>query len=88
MTDMNKINYEALEEVTGGAVRTVHNDNTNYANVRHDPGLDGMIAGKVYNRTKLITTGKKVKKDGYVWYEVYLEGGSDYAWIAGSLIGY
>lgn len=88
MTEMNKLNVESLEEVTGGAVRTVHNSSVNYANVRREPGLDGPIAGKVYNGTKLITTGKKSKKDGYVWYEVTLEGGSDYAWIAGSLIGY
>ena len=27
-------------------------------------------------------------KDGYVWYEITLENGSDNAWIAGSLIGY
>ena len=26
MTEMNKINVEALENVTGGAIRTVHND--------------------------------------------------------------
>lgn len=85
---MNKINFEALEDVTGGAIRTVHNDSVNYANIRKEPGLNDRIAGKVYNGTKLFTTGKKVKKDGYIWYEVYLEGGRDYVWIAGSLIGY
>ena len=88
MTDMNKINFEALENVTGGATVTVHNDSVNYANLRHEPGLNGKIAAKVKNGTRLITTGYKVKKDGYVWYEVCLESGSDYAWIAGSLIGF
>ena len=33
-------------------------------------------------------TSEKAPKDGYVWYEITLENGSDNAWIAGSLIGY
>lgn len=88
MTDMNKINESVLENVTGGARRTVHNDARDYANIRHEPGLNGRIAAQVPNGTVLITTGDTVRKDGYIWYEVHLENGSDYAWIAGSLIGY
>ena len=38
MTDMNKINDEALEEVTGGARRRVSNDSCSYAYVRSGPG--------------------------------------------------
>ena len=88
MTEMNKISFEALEEITGGKIVTVANDAVNYANVRHTPGLNGKVAAKVYNGTKLRTTGLKVTKDGYVWYEVTLLDGSDNAWIAGSLIGF
>ena len=88
MTEMSKISFEALEEITGGKIVTVANDVVNYANIRHTPGLNGKIAAKVYNGTKLRTTGLKVKKDGYVWYEVTLIDGSDNAWIAGSLIGF
>ena len=88
MTGMNKISFEALEEITGGKIVTVANDAVNYANIRHTPGLNGKVAAKVYNGTKLRTTGLKVKKDGYVWYEVTLLDGSDNAWIAGSLIGF
>ena len=88
MTGMNKISFEALEEITGGKIVTVANDAVNYANIRHTPGLNGKVAAKVYNGTKLRTTGLKVKKDGYVWYEVTLIDGSDNAWIAGSLIGF
>ena len=88
MTGMTKISFEALEEITGGKIVTVANDAVNYANVRHTPGLNGKVAAKVYNGTKLRTTGNKVKKDGYVWYEVTLLDGSDNAWIAGSLIGF
>ena len=88
MTEMSKISFEALEEITGGKIVTVANDAVNYANIRHTPGLNGKVAAKVYNGTKLRTTGLKVKKDGYVWYEVTLTDGSDNAWIAGSLIGF
>ena len=88
MTEMSKISFEALEEITGGKIVTVANDSENYANIRHTPGLNGKVAAKVYNGTKLRTTSLKVKKDGYVWYEVTLIDGSDNAWIAGSLIGF
>ena len=88
MTEMNKISFEALEEITGGKIVTVANDAVNYANIRHTPGLNGKVAAKVYNGTNLRTTGLKVTKDGYVWYEVTLLDGSDNAWIAGSLIGF
>ena len=49
MTDMNKINDEALENVTGGARRTVSNDSSSYSWVRSGPGKhDGnFIAGSL-----------------------------------------
>ena len=62
MTEMSKISFEALEEITGGKLVTVANDAVNYANIRHTPGLNGKVAAKVYNGTKLRTTGLKVKK--------------------------
>ena len=34
MTGMNKISFEALEEITGGKIVTVANGAVNYANVR------------------------------------------------------
>ena len=88
MSELNKINEEALEEVVGGAIRTVHNDAVPYANVREAPGLNSTVAARLANGVKVRTTGNKVKKDGYVWYEITLVDGSDYGWIAGSLIGY
>ena len=88
MTEMNKINVDALENVTGGVIRTVENDAVNYANIRLAPGLDSKVLAKVKNGTKVNTTGRTFKADGYIWYEVTLLGGSDNGWIAGSLIGY
>ena len=89
MSEMDKLNIDALEEVSGGVMRTVQNDAAYYANVRRAPGIDAIIIAKVYNGTKLQTRATRTfKKDGYVWYEVTLPDGSDKGWIAGSLIGY
>ena len=89
MSEMDKLNIDALEDVSGGVMRTVQNDAANYANVRRAPGIDAKIIAKVYNGTKLQTNANhKVKKDGYIWYEVTLPDGSDKGWVAGSLIGY
>ena len=89
MTDMNKINFEALENVAGGYERhTVHNDAVSYANIRKEPGLNSKVFFTIPNGTVVTTTGRKVKKDGYVWYEIMLAGAYDTGWIAGSLIGY
>ena len=89
MTDMNKINVEALENVAGGYERhTVHNDAVSYANIRKAPGLDSKVFFTIKNGEQVTTTGKKVKKDGYVWYEIMLAGAYDTGWIAGSLIGF
>ena len=88
MTDMtmNMINDAALEEIVGGATRKVKNTSTGYAYVRAQPGLKSRILGKVSNGRMVTTTNKKVSKDGYVWYEIRIKGGT--GWIAGSLIGY
>ena len=84
MTDMNKINDEALENVVGGARRIVRNSSASYANVRSYPGLDpDNVEYKVYNGESVYTTGKVRYADGYDWYQL-----DDGNWIAGSLIGY
>ena len=89
MTDMNKINVEALENVAGGYEKhTVHNNAVSYANIRKAPGLDSKVFFTIKNGEQVLTTGKKVKKDGYVWYEIMLAGAYDTGWIAGSLIGF
>ena len=75
------INEMALEEVIGGVT-------CSYTNVREEPGFKGTVCFKANNGTRVVTTGETIKKDGYVWYQVHLESGSDDGWIAGSLIGY
>ena len=89
MTEMNKINVETLENVAGGyELHTVHNDSVSYANCRKEPGLNSKVFFTIPNGTQVTTTGRKVKKDGYVWYEIMLAGAYDTGWIAGSLIGF
>ena len=87
MSEMNKINEEALENVVGGAKRYVDNDAAGYANVREAPGLDSRVMFKAPNGADVYTTGRTVKKDGYVWYEILCNEHPN-GWIAGSLIGY
>ena len=83
MADINKINDESLENVTGGVKRIVQNDAVNYANVRSGAGLKYDVEYKVYNGTAVYTTGKVKYADGYDWYQL-----DDDCWISGSLIGY
>ena len=97
MTDMNKLNdealenvtggarrtVEALENVTGGARRTVSNDSSSYSWVRSGPGKQYDEQYKVYNGDSVYTTGYHVYSGGYDWYEL-----DDGNFIAGSLIGY
>ena len=52
MTEMNKINVAALENVAGGyETHTVHNDAVSYANCRKEPGLNS----KVFFRSRALT---------------------------------
>ena len=90
MKEFEKINENILENVTGGVRRTVYNDAVGYANLRKAPGLNSDVFFTLRNGNRVDTTGNKVTKDGYTWYEVRLV---DYdtgwtGWIAGSLIGY
>ena len=84
MSEIKKLSEEALENVTGGVRRTVHNDAVGYANLRESP--NGDVTGRVYNGESVYTTGAHKFKGDYEWYEVEYDG--DYYWIAGSLIGY
>ena len=89
MSEIKKVNDEALEQVVGGATRKVENDAVGYANLRAGAGLDSKVVMKLENGTYVETTGKKKTKDGYTWYQVYVIGAEDcFGWIAGSLIGY
>ena len=83
MSDMKKLNDEALENVTGGARRTVSNDSSSYSWVRSGPGKQYDEQYKVYNGDSVYTTGHHVYSGGYDWYEL-----DDGNFIAGSLIGY
>ena len=64
MTDMMNmaINDMELDNVTGGATRTVKNNSLNYANVREGAGLKSKVITKINNGTKVKTTGNKIKR--------------------------
>ena len=86
---MNKVNDAALENAVGGATRTVKNTSAKYANVRMQPGLNTEVLYKADNGTTVETTGNKITRDGYTWYEIIVPGArAGYGWISGSLIGF
>ena len=86
---MNRMNDEMLENVVGGKDVQVQNKAASYANLRTAPGLKSDVKMKLDNGDWVGTTGKTEKKDGYVWYQVYVLGCEDcFGWIAGSLIGF
>ncbi len=87
MTEMNKINIDALENAAGGRIREIDNPDASYANIRNQAGLQGTILFRMKNGQKVDTTGNTIKRDGFIWYEIYLDGGK-YGWVAGNLIGY
>ena len=84
---MGKINEQALESVTGGVKRYIDNDASKYTNIREAPGLNSKVMFRLPNGTDVYTTGNKVTKDGYVWYEILCNEHPN-GWVAGSLIGY
>ena len=53
MAEMSKINADALENVAGGATRTVANDAVNYANVREKPGLNTKVMFKIPKQKRI-----------------------------------
>ena len=81
MSDMNKINDESLEEVVGGKLYTIRNDDASYVNIRSGAGLDSRVLFKMNNGQKVDTTGNKIKRDGFVWCEIYLDN-DQYGWVA------
>ncbi len=87
MTDMNKINDEALNEVTGGKIKTIHNSDASYANIRSGAGLNTRVLFRMNNGQKVDTTGNHIRRDNIDWYEIYLDD-DQYGWIAGHFIGY
>lgn len=88
MTDeFLKLPEEELENVSGGVIRVLQNPRSKYSGVRETPGKDGLILGKLKNGTRLVLTGRTAKKDGYTWYEVTMETGSDYSWVPGYTLG-
>ena len=63
MTDMNKINVAALENVAGGyETHTVHNDAVSYANCRKEPGLNSKVFFTIPNGTQVYTTGRRLRR--------------------------
>ncbi len=84
LKDMTELTDEELDQVVGGARRTVSNNESSFAFVYSAPGLDtDKFEYKVYNGQSVYTTGYHEVKNGYDWYEL-----DDGNWIQGNFIGY
>ena len=49
--------------------------------------INSKVLFRMNNSQKVDTTGNKIHRDGYDWYEIYLDN-DQYGWIAGHFIGY
>ena len=84
LKEMNEMTDEELDQVVGGARRTVSNSESSFSFVYSGPNSDpNNLAYKVYNGETVYTTGKTNHVDGYNWYEL-----DDGNWIQGNFIGY
>jgi bacteriocin-like protein len=84
-TEFNKINDEALEQVSGGVKRTVDTGTSQNAALREGPGKGYDQIASLKNGTKVNATGRFKEADGRSWAEVDYP---EYGWIAASIIGY
>lgn len=81
MSDVNKINDQQLEDVTGGRIRVIRNSDAGYANIRSGAGMDYEVLLTLNNGREVDTTGKVKYADGFDWCQIYLDNG-DYGWVA------
>ena len=86
MSEMNKINVDALENVVGGVTKTVDTNTTQNAAVRSGPGTNFEQIASLKNGTKVNYTGRVEysRKDGRNFAEI---SSPVYGWIAASIIG-
>ena len=82
---MNKINDEALKNVTGGARRIVDTGTSQNAAVRCGAGLGYEQIASLENGTTVNATGKFMEADGRNWAQIDAPVNG---WIKASIIGY
>lgn len=85
MKEMNTINVEALEDVIGGAKRTVNTGTKQNAAVRVKPGVSSKQVGSLPNGTKVNATGAFKRAGGRNWAQI---NAPVKGWIKASIIGY
>ncbi len=87
MKDKFLMNEEELENVSGGAYRTVNNGQSLDAIVRSGPDLNYPQIGSLKDGTQVNTTGTVACNglDGIFWYEINYP---IYGWMKGEYLGY
>ena len=85
MSELNKINEKALENVTGGVQKTVNTGDKRDAVIRVAPGMANAQITSLKNGTQVNATGEFATADGRNWAKI------DYpvvGWVAASIIGF
>ena len=87
MGAMNRMDDESLDNVVGGAIRTVHTGSNKNAALRNGPGTGFDQIDSLSNGTKVNTTGRRIynEDDDRYFCEVRVNGQK--GWIASSIIG-
>ena len=87
MGAMNRMDDESLDNVVGGAIRTVHTGSNKNAALRNGPGTGFDQIDSLRNGTKVDTTGRRIynEDDDRYFCEVRVNGQK--GWIAASIIG-
>ncbi len=87
MAGKNMLNEDELQNVSGGASRTVNTGTTQPAVVRSGAGTNFSQIASLPSGTQVNTTGNVASNgmDGRTWFEINYPV---YGWIAGSLIGF
>ena len=85
MSDLNKINDEALNQVVGGVKRIVDTGTSQNAAVRDGAGKGYEQIASLKNGTVVNATGKFREADGRNWAQI--DSPVD-GWIAASILGY
>lgn len=87
MTEKKNLTGKELDDISGGATRTVNTGMSVDAVVRGGPGMQYGQIGSLKNQTQVNTTGNTSYNpmDGRTWYEINYPM---YGWMAGSLLGY
>ena len=72
MEKLTEIDDSQLEQVSGGAGRSINTHTDSNAQVRSGPGMENSPVASLHNGTRVNITGEAVENfsDGRMWYKI------------------